>query len=161
MFIYGLTWWLSGKESLCWCRRCGFIPWVGKIPWRRKWQPTLVFLPGKSVDREALQATDHGITKSRTWLSDWTTANVYISDEETRWRGDDFKVGTIREGCLPSVLTHQEPEGMRAVEGCRGEAIIEQAEGLQGQTEDNQDTSPDNCSLGEGSHPFWVLFPHL
>ena len=26
----------------------GFSPWVGKIPWRRKWQPTLVFLPGKS-----------------------------------------------------------------------------------------------------------------
>ena len=27
-------------------KRCGFDPWVGKIPWRRKWQPTLVFLPG-------------------------------------------------------------------------------------------------------------------
>ena len=26
------------------CRRCGFSPWIGKIPWRRKWQPTLVFL---------------------------------------------------------------------------------------------------------------------
>ena len=26
----------------------GFDPWVGKIPWRRKWQPTPVFLPGKS-----------------------------------------------------------------------------------------------------------------
>ena len=30
------------------CGRPGFNPWVGKIPWRRKWQPTLVFLPGKS-----------------------------------------------------------------------------------------------------------------
>ena len=28
--------------------RSGFDPWVGKIPWRRKWQPTPVFLPGKS-----------------------------------------------------------------------------------------------------------------
>ena len=28
--------------------RPGFDPWVGKIPWRRKWQPTPVFLPGKS-----------------------------------------------------------------------------------------------------------------
>ena len=26
----------------------GFDPWVGKIPWRRKWQPTPVFLPGES-----------------------------------------------------------------------------------------------------------------
>ena len=30
------------------CKRPGFNPWVGKIPWRRKWQPTPVFLPGKS-----------------------------------------------------------------------------------------------------------------
>ena len=39
----------SGKESTCQCRRRkrrGFDPWVRKIPWRRKWQPPLVFLPG-------------------------------------------------------------------------------------------------------------------
>ena len=30
------------------CRRCGFYPWVGKIPWRRKWLPTSVFLRGES-----------------------------------------------------------------------------------------------------------------
>ena len=29
----------------CQCRRHGFDPWLGKIPWRRKWQPTPVFLP--------------------------------------------------------------------------------------------------------------------
>ena len=43
--------WLNGKESACQCRRYGihgFNTWMGKIPWRRKWQPTLVFLPGKS-----------------------------------------------------------------------------------------------------------------
>ena len=39
----------SGKESTCQCRRCRFHPCVGKIPWRRKWQPTPVFLPGKSL----------------------------------------------------------------------------------------------------------------
>ena len=42
--------WCSGKESACQCkrrRRCEFNPWVGKIPWSRKWQPTPVFLPGK------------------------------------------------------------------------------------------------------------------
>ena len=37
------------KESICQrCRRHGFNPWVGKIPWRRKWQPITVFLPGES-----------------------------------------------------------------------------------------------------------------
>ena len=30
------------------CRRSGFNPWVRKIPWRRSWQPTPVFLPGES-----------------------------------------------------------------------------------------------------------------
>ena len=30
------------------CERSGFDPWVGKILWRRKWQPTPVLLPGKS-----------------------------------------------------------------------------------------------------------------
>ena len=29
------------------CGRPRFDPWVGKIPWRRKWQPTPVFLPGE------------------------------------------------------------------------------------------------------------------
>ena len=38
----------SGKEPTCQCRRCkrcGFDLWVGKIPWRRKWQPPPVFWP--------------------------------------------------------------------------------------------------------------------
>ena len=40
----------SGKESTCQCRRLKrgeFNPWVGKISWRRAWQPTPVFLPGE------------------------------------------------------------------------------------------------------------------
>ena len=37
----------SGKESACQCRRLGFNPWFRKIPWRRAWQPTPVFLPGE------------------------------------------------------------------------------------------------------------------
>ena len=47
----------SGKEPGCQCRRhkrCGFDPWVGKIPQRRKWQPTYVFLPGKPHAQRSL-----------------------------------------------------------------------------------------------------------
>ena len=43
----GLFSWISSKEFACQCRRhkrCRFDPWVGKIPWRREWQPTPVFL---------------------------------------------------------------------------------------------------------------------
>ena len=48
IFLWGLLRWLSGKESTCQWRRWGFDPWVGKIPWKRIWQPTPVFLPGQS-----------------------------------------------------------------------------------------------------------------
>ena len=50
----GLLRWLSGKESACQCRKPGFHLWVYKFPWRRKWQPTPVFLPGKSHGRRSL-----------------------------------------------------------------------------------------------------------
>ena len=49
--------WCSGKESTCWCRRCkrcGFSPWTGKSPWRRKWQPTPVSSPGESHGQRSL-----------------------------------------------------------------------------------------------------------
>ena len=52
----GLSKWRSGKESSCQCRRLkrhGFDSWVGKIPWRRKWQPPPVLLPGKFHGRES------------------------------------------------------------------------------------------------------------
>ena len=47
----------SGKESACQCRRgrrLRFHPQVGKIPWRRKWQPAPVFLPGESHGHRSL-----------------------------------------------------------------------------------------------------------
>ena len=50
---------VSGKESACQCRRHGFDPWVGKIPWRRKWQPTPVFLPGESHRQRSLAGCSH------------------------------------------------------------------------------------------------------
>ena len=42
------TWWLRQSRVCLQCRRPGFDPWDRKIPWRRIWQPTPVFLPGKS-----------------------------------------------------------------------------------------------------------------
>ena len=49
----------------------GSIPGVGKI-WRRKWQPTLVFLPGKSHGQRNLVGYGPWITNSQTWLSNFT-----------------------------------------------------------------------------------------
>ena len=45
----------SSDGSVCLqCGRPGFNPWVGKIPWRRKWQPTPVLLPGKFHGRRSM-----------------------------------------------------------------------------------------------------------
>ena len=52
--MFGLPSWLSGKGPTCQWRQCGFDPWVGKIPWRRKQQPTPVLLPGKSHGQRSL-----------------------------------------------------------------------------------------------------------
>ena len=48
------SWWLGSKEPFCQCRRHRFNSWVGKISWVRKWQPTPVFLPGKSHGQRSL-----------------------------------------------------------------------------------------------------------
>ena len=73
--------WYSGKESICQCRRLRrpeFDSWVGKIPWRRKWQPTPVFLPWKSHGQRSLvgyspwghkelDTTEHIWNKRKLW----------------------------------------------------------------------------------------------
>ena len=49
--------WFNGKESTCQCkrhRRARFHPWVWKMTWNRKWQPTPVFLPGKFYEHRSL-----------------------------------------------------------------------------------------------------------
>ena len=68
--IPGLPWWHRGIESTCQFRRCQFDPSFKKIPWRRKWQPTSIFLSGKPyVQRSLAGYTVHGITKvsDTTW----------------------------------------------------------------------------------------------
>ena len=43
--------------------RLGFNPWVGKIPWRREWQPIPVFLPAESHRQRSLGSTVHGVSE--------------------------------------------------------------------------------------------------
>ena len=62
--LSGLPQWLSGKEPNCQCRRQGFHLWVGKIPSRRKWQPTPVFLSGKSHGQRSLAGCRHSHKES-------------------------------------------------------------------------------------------------
>ena len=73
-------------------RKPGFDPWVGKIPWRRKRQPTPVLLPRKSRGRRSLvQATAHEVAKSRTGLSDFTfTFTLWESKQYRKFRQFTF-----------------------------------------------------------------------
>ena len=54
VFIRGLPCSSDGNEICLQCRRPGFSSWGGKILWRRKWQPTPVFLSGESHEQRNL-----------------------------------------------------------------------------------------------------------
>ena len=67
------------------CGRPGFYPWVGKIPWRRTWHPTPVFLPGESpCTEEPLWAKVHGVTKSRPRLSDQAQVWIQLASKKKK-----------------------------------------------------------------------------
>ena len=78
----GLPRWFSSKESTCQCRRHWFNPWVGKSPWRRKWQPTSVVLPGKSHGQSSLAGYSPWGPKE----SD-TTEQLNHNKSSTAWAG--------------------------------------------------------------------------
>ena len=88
-----LPWWSSGEESTCQCRRLErhvFNPWVEKIPWRGKWQPTPVFLPEKSNGQMSLECyTVHGVTRVRHNLAtkqhQQTTTKLLKITRKSKW----------------------------------------------------------------------------
>ena len=63
LYNVGLPRWHTGEGSTCKCRRRGFDSWVGKIPWRRKWLLTPVFLPGKSHGHRSTVGYSPWVTK--------------------------------------------------------------------------------------------------
>ena len=100
----GLPSWLSGKKFACQHRghrRRGFDPWIGKIPWRRKWQPIPVFLTGESHEQRSLAGNSpsghreldtteqlsmhtHELEKVQTWEGSkpsWLSFSAY----EVKW----------------------------------------------------------------------------
>ena len=60
------------KESACQCKRPKFSPWVGKIPWRREWLTTPVFLPGESHGQRGLAGYIQFMGSQRV-RCDWVT----------------------------------------------------------------------------------------
>ena len=83
-----------GKEPACQCRRHkrqGFDPWVGKIPWRRQWQPTPAFLLENPLDRGAWWAAVPEVTQSHTQLSAHTQGFWLPSGWDP---GESFELGS-------------------------------------------------------------------
>ena len=68
LWVSWVAWWIKKPPAMQESRRHGLNPWVRKIPWRRAWQPTPVFLPENPMGRGAWQATIHRVAKSWTWL---------------------------------------------------------------------------------------------
>ena len=108
----------SGKEPACQCRRLerrGFDSWVRKVPWRRKWQPAPVFLPGKSPGQRnlvsyspwghrELDATEH--TRDPSFAPAWFThycRTVCIRYRLLRW--PVFVVPAVPDFEWPLFLT--------------------------------------------------------
>ena len=77
--------WLGCKASACpfrTCRICRFDPWVRKIPWRRKWQPTPVFLPRDSHGQRNLAGySPRGCKESDT--TEQLTRTFFTSSQRT------------------------------------------------------------------------------
>ena len=79
------------------CRRPGCDPWVGKIPWRRTWQPTPVFLPGESHPQRSLAAYSLWVLRVG---HDWVTKHT--AQFTTRGVGAFPPLQSLLSGSLPS-----------------------------------------------------------
>ena len=70
----------KGKESVSNAGDPSSIPGSGKIPWRREWLLTSVFLSGEFHGQRSLAATDHGVTKSWTrWVTNTQSLSIFFS----------------------------------------------------------------------------------
>ena len=91
------------KESACQCRRCKrrrFDPWVRKIPWRREWPPTAVFLPrGFNGHRSLVGYSPWGCEESD------TTRHPTNNEERHPWGGGVLQI--IKATGKPSSVGRQ------------------------------------------------------
>ena len=108
----GLPRWLSGKEATCQCRRCRFEPWVGKSPWRREWQSTPIFLPGKSHGQRSLAGYGSWDCKELDTTEHHPAGEGNLSEDLSgfcpiRMTISHFKKIIHLLGCAGSVPAHQ------------------------------------------------------
>ena len=104
------------------CKRSGFDPWIGKIPWRRKWQPTPGFLPGESHGQRSLAGySPWGPKESDTteWLS--THTRTLSPRKWTFQKAWNISFWVCLPLCWPRITSHTAwyPAGARLVHKCK------------------------------------------
>ena len=122
--------WLSGREPACQFReskRHRFNPWVWKIPWSRKWQPTPIFLPGKFHGQRSLvgyspwgpkesDATEQECT-SFLWLSGREPACQFRESKRHRFNPWVWKIPWRRKWQPTPVILPRKSHGQRNLAG--------------------------------------------
>ena len=79
-FLHVIPRWLRQERICLQCRRSEFYPCIGKIPWRREWQTTPVFLPGESHGRGSWQFKAMGSQRVRHgWVTNILPSTAFSS----------------------------------------------------------------------------------
>ena len=96
----------NGKEPTCHCRKQETLVWsLGweDPPWKRKWQPTSIFLSGESHGQRSPGSTVHRVAKSQTWLKRLTRdagkENTHTVSGKRRESGGIWVCGYLDTGC--------------------------------------------------------------
>ena len=77
--------WLSGRNSKEW-KRLRFNPWIGDISWRREWQTTPVFLPGKSHGQRSLEGYSPWGPKESD-MTEWLNNRTTVCGNQVQYKG--------------------------------------------------------------------------
>ena len=100
--------WHNGKASACPCRRrerCRLDTWVGKMPWSRKWQPTLLFLPGKFHGKRSLVGYNPCGCKESDMTEHTLTWEQLILYRDFKWFFFTYEVfNSLRSGFLDLLI---------------------------------------------------------
>ena len=169
-FHCSLPWWLRRQSVCLQCGRPRFNPWVRKIFWRRKWQPTPVLLPGKFHGwRSRLVGYSPWVAKSWTRLSEFNVNVSLQSPESTEQRSLCCTEGSHQLSILRIVVyiwrRQQQPtpvflpgesQGWGSFVGCHlwGRTELDTNEGTQQQQQQLCTYVNPNLPI----HPAFVLF---
>ena len=122
---HGLPRWLSGEIFAWQCGRwgsCKFEPWIGQIPWRRKWQPTPVFLPGKfHGQRNLVGSSPWGHRVQHDWAAEQLCTHTYIYTQKSEFTKCKLRKWFlfVAQSCKHATVRRRAflAKGRRAVEG--------------------------------------------